>query len=173
MEEKSYKKKFSQVMDSIDSAVSVVCVLLLFVMTVAALVMVIGRYAFEYVPRGTEQLAVMCMVWFSMVSISLSIRDDTIIKMELIDVILPKKRIRDFKILAGVINVLFAVSMIKYGMDMTALAWPTRMSGLQIPQGVLNLSVPVGGLTMLVASVAQIIEILWNREKKGGVVDDA
>ena len=75
MEKGLCKKWFDRLELWIEKIINGICVAAITIQVLAILVMVFGRYFFSYVPMGTEELALFCMVWFSLLSISLSVRD--------------------------------------------------------------------------------------------------
>lgn len=157
------KSRFSIWMDRLDKSINLFCVIFLFIQVLSIIVMVFGRYLFRYVPRGTEQLSLFCMVWFSLLSISLSIRDDSHIKMEIMDAIFPKKHIVYFQYFAAIMTFLFSIYMVFYGMDLYELTRTTMMSGVRVSEGWLYFSLPVSGICMAIASLALIIEKVGSR----------
>ena len=143
----------SRAIDKIEKAINLICVIFLTIQVVAIIGMVIGRYFFNYVPRGTEELSLFCMVWFSLLSISLSIKDDSHIKMEIMDVLVAPEKLKYFQYFAAIIMVVFSILMVVNGGKLVALTSTTRLSGIQISEGWLYLAIPVSGVCMAVMSI--------------------
>lgn len=143
----------STAVDKIEKAINFICVVFLTIQVVAIIGMVVGRYFFNYVPRGTEELALFCMVWFSLLSIALSIKDDSHIKMEIMDVLVAPEKLKYFQYFAAIVMIIFSVLMIINGGKLVALTAPTTLSGIQISEGWLYLSIPVSGVCMAVMSL--------------------
>ncbi|WP_069999482.1 TRAP transporter small permease [Cellulosilyticum sp. I15G10I2] len=148
----------SKIMDRLDAMVNLFCVVFLTLQVVSIIIMIIGRYFFNYVPRGTEEFALFCMVWFSLLSISLSIRDDAHIKMELMDVLVAADKIKYFQYLSALVNIIFSVFMISYGVELVKLTSSNILSTFRISEGFLYLAIPVSGVFMMIASIVLIIE---------------
>ena len=150
--------KISKIMERLEAMVNLFCVVFLTFQVVAIIIMIIGRYFFNYVPRGIEEFALFCMVWFSLLSISLSIRDDSHIKMEIMDVLVAPDKIKYFQYLSAVVNIVFSVYMISYGVRLVKLTSSSTLSTFRISEGFLYLAIPVSGVFLMLASVVLIIE---------------
>ena len=152
---------FSRAMNNVEKAVNFICVVFLLLQVVAISVMVIGRYFFRFVPLGTEEFALFCMVWFSLFSIMLSIRSDSFIKMELLDMFLSKDKLMYFKFFASLVCFAFSIFLIVHGISLVSLTGTSRMSSIPISQGWLYLSLPVSGVGLALANLVLMAEIIW------------
>ena len=131
--EKEVPKKWFDILEGwVERLINAICVGAITIQVIAILIMVFGRYFFSYVPMGTEELALFCMVWFSLLSISLSVRDDTHVKMEIVDKFLPGKAVRCIKVCSGIVVMVFALLMIGYGITLVRLVSGTVMSAMRI-----------------------------------------
>lgn len=148
----------SAAMDRVEKTINFLCVVFLTVQVISIIVIVFGRYVFRFVPQGTEELALTCMVWFSLLSISLSIRDDSHIKMEIMDALVSKEKLVYFQYFAAFMSLGFSGLMIKYGINLVELTAGTQMGGLRISEGWLYLAIPASGLCMGLASLVFLIE---------------
>ena len=152
---------FSRVMDKLEKIINFICVIFLLLQVVTINGMVIGRYFFKFVPLGTEEFALFCMVWFSLFSIMLSIRNDAFIKMELVDLFLPKNKVLYFKFFATVVCFVFSICMIVYGIDLVMLTGTARMASIPISKGWLYLSLPASGVGLALSNLVLMVEIVW------------
>lgn len=143
----------SLTVDNIEKAINFICVIFLTAQVVSIIVMVVGRYVFNHVPRGTEEFALFCMVWFSLLSISLSVKDDSHIKMEIMDVLVAPDKLKYFQYFSAIVTIVFSVFMIIHGGRLVGLTTPTRLSGIQISEGWLYLSIPTSGVCMAIMSL--------------------
>lgn len=156
--------KLSEIMDCVEKIINLCCVVFLTLQVVSIIVMVFGRYLFNYVPRPTEEFSLFCMVWFSLLSISLSIRDDSHIKMEIMDALVSQGKLKYFQYFATVMAFGFSLYMVVYGYQLVLLTASTRMSGFQISEGWLYLSIPISGGCIALSNIIFFIEkIMENR----------
>ena len=153
--------------DKVEQIANCICVIFLTLQVIAIIVMVVGRYCFNFVPRGTEEFSLFCMVWFSLLSIMLSIRNEKHIKVELMDVLVAKSKLKYFKIFAGAVTIAFSVYMVKYGISLTKLTFRKSMSSLPLKEGWLYLSIPVTGVCIIAVTMALIITTIltWKEEE--------
>ena len=164
MKQNTCKNRFDRFEAWIEKLINGICVVALTVQVLAILVMVFGRYFFSYVPMGTEELALFCMVWMSLLSISLSVRDDSHVKMEIIDKVIPAHAVRWVKIFTGVVIMGFAILMCFYGMSLVKLVKNTMMSAMRISKGWLYLSVPVAGFCIALCDIEYMLRLFRRNE---------
>jgi len=160
-------KKFCQIADILYKIINFICVCLLSAQVVAILVMVFGRYIFNKVPLGTEEFALFCMVWFSILSISLSIRNDSHIKMEVMDAIVKPEKIVYFQYFSAVVTFIFSLLMVLKGSEMVKLTAQTKMSGFRVSQGALYFVLPVAGVCMCYLSFMFFLDKFMEKRKNG------
>lgn len=163
--EKEISKNWFDVLERwIETVINGICVGAITIQVIAILVMVFGRYFFSYVPMGTEELALFCMVWFSLLSISLSVRDDSHVKMEVVDKLFPEKAVWWIKVFSGVVMLVFSVLMIGYGCGLVKLVSGTVMSAMRISKGWLYLSIPVSGFCIALCDISYMIRLFRRDE---------
>lgn len=144
----------STVLEKVSNAICVGC-LTLQVVTIG--IVVVGRYFFNKVPQGTEELALLCMVWIAMLSMNLSIREDGHMKMDLIDRFVKKDKIKYFQLVCAIIMIVFNVLMIRYGYTLWRLKWNSTMSGLPLSGAWLYLVLPIAGFLNTITSCSFLL----------------
>lgn len=156
-------KCFSRIADVVNQVINAVCVVLLTVQLLAIIVMVFGRYFFRHVPAGTEQLALFCLVWFAMLSISLSVRDDSHVKMEVVDKLVGPKNVIWFQLFCALVTAAFGVIMVVYGRQICAITSMSKLTGTKIPTSWLYGSAVCGGCCMVFNCIVFAVEALAKR----------
>lgn len=156
-------KGFSRLADVVNQVINAVCVVLLTVQLIAIIVMVFGRYFFRHVPAGTEQLALFSLVWFAMLSISLSVRDDSHVKMEVIDKLVGPKNVIWFQLFCALVTAAFGVIMVVYGRQICAITSMSKLTGTKIPTSWLYGSAVFGGCCMVFNCIVFAVEALTKR----------
>lgn len=158
--------------DFFNRLINFICVMLLTVQTIVILIMVFGRYLFNYVPGWVEQFALFCMVWFAMFSIALGVRDDSHVKVEVIDKFVSPGALIWVRLFANLCTIFFGIIMVRYGLGITALTWSTRLSAFRVPVGFQYFSTVAGGVFMVINAIVYSIEmILKNSQEKGETGD--
>ena len=157
----------NKICEKIERAANAVCVFCLTTQTILICVLVIGRYVFNAVPAGTEELALLSMVWLAMLSMILCIRDDSHLKMELVDIFVSADKIKYFQVFAGAATIALAVCMIKFGFPLWKLRWGTKMATIKLSNAWYYAVIPLTGVLMAVEGFAftlnSVIGILDDR----------
>lgn len=112
IQEKRWYQGIMKVSKLYNSVINFICVVLLTAQAVSILTMVAGRYIFNKVPPWSEQFALFCMIWFAMFSIALAVRDDSHVKMEVIDTLVSPKALLGFKLFGNICTMVFGIIMV-------------------------------------------------------------
>ena len=165
-----FLRKFTAVLNAIceklEKAANFICVFCLTMQTVLICILVVGRYIFKFVPPGTEELAVLCMVWTALLSMILSIRDDSHLKMELIDLFVSADKIKYFQVISGILTVTLSVFMLKYGIPLWKLRWGTTMTSIKMSNAWYYAVIPLAGVLIGFCGLAFTLNSII------GIVDD-
>ena len=153
----------NKIADVLEGIANFICVVCLCVQIATIVVLVIGRYFFQKVPVGTEELALLCMVWTAILSIALNIRKDEHLKMEVIDIFCPESVIKYFRLICAVLTFILGGFMLKHGYSIWTLKFGTVMSSLPITGAAFYAVLPLAALLILYISVVfflnQVLEI--------------
>ena len=120
---------------------------------------VFGRFILNDTPRWGEELSLLCMVWFSLLSASMAERNRAHIGVKLNKFFLPPIGLRIIDIINYLIKFGIAVFMIYSG---SVLAFTTRggvLPGLDISVFWLYLSIPLAGFFLLLVLIFRIKEV--------------
>lgn len=159
IQEKRWYQSIMKASNLYNSVVNFICVVLLTAQTVSILIMVAGRYIFNKVPAWSEQFALFCMIWFAMFSIALAVRDDSHVKMEVVDALVSPKALLGFKLFGNICTMIFGIIMVIFGVKISALTWTTKLSAFRVPTGLQYFSAVAGGLFMITNAVVYCIEM--------------
>lgn len=121
---------------------------------------VFARYVMNNAPRWGEEAALLCMVWFSLLSASLAIWDNRHIRVTVWELALPPRALRWLEL--GVHLTLMAIIalMTWYGRDLLGVVSRGRMSGTGISYLYLYGAVPASAVFMALATAQRIGEII-------------
>lgn len=140
------------------------CKICLIGQVVVTTIVVIGRYVFNSTPGWGEQLSLIFMVYFCLVSACLPVREDAHLRMTLIEKIVPKKVVRAMDLFAYLCMFVFGVVMITSGIDLVKLGARSRLSGLPfMTRSWVYWSTPIAGFA-LCASVVEKVVILCQKQ---------
>lgn len=102
----------------------------------------------------------MAMVWFALLSASLSIRDDRHIRITMIEYILPEKASKALDMLVLMFICVYSIIIIYTGYQFTVMSVGTTMPGLVISRAFLSASAPAAGFAILIACVGKARKVL-------------
>lgn len=132
------------------------CKALLLAQILIVAYVVFGRFILHSTPAWGEESALICMVWFCLVSSTLAIRDNTHLRMEVIEMVLPAKVIKIIDNLNHVLVFLFAIFLIVAGIKVTALTALNVLPGIGLKASWLYAAVPVTGFTLIFAILEKV-----------------
>lgn len=159
IQEKGWYRILIKAADLYNGLINFICVLLLTAQTLSILIMVAGRYIFNKVPLWSEQFALFCMIWLAMFSIALAVRDDSHIKMEVIDNMVSAKTLLGFKMFGNICTMIFGIIMVVFGTKVSTLTWTTTLSSFRVPLGLQYFSAVAGGFFMITNAIVYCIEM--------------
>ena len=124
---------------------------------------VFARYIFKSAPRWGEEIALLCMVWFALLSASLAIWDNRHIRVTIWEMVLPPKIMRILELVVHLILFGIIVLMLYYGIELYQVVARGRMAGTGISYIYLYGAVPVSAVFMLLATLERLGEIYDHR----------
>lgn len=153
-----------KIVDKLYGLIYAVCSVLMILEVLVVSYIVFGRYVLKSTPPWGEELGLMCLVWIAMLSSIIALRDNTHMKMTLIDYIMPKKVVRVTDTIVNYVILAFLLFMLAGGIQFTILTAGNVMPGLDIPVSWTSISLPI----MCVCGLAVLGEklFLWVRRKK-------
>jgi TRAP-type C4-dicarboxylate transport system permease small subunit len=131
--------------------------ILLVVMTLDVCMTVFTRYCFSYTPSWSEDLALLCMIWFGFLAMALGVRDNGHLSITLMDLIFPKSWIRPLDVFKYLCRGGFGVFMVYYGYDMVVLGSRNTITGMSISSAWQYAAVPLSGVAIVVYSFEGIV----------------
>lgn len=143
-------------MKKIYDAIIVVCKLFLLLQVVVVSMVVIGRYVIGNSPVWGEELSILCMVWFALLSVSIAIKDGNHIRMTIIEYILPKKVSEVLAKLIYLVPLLLGIFLVVYGIQVTELSNMSILPSLRISSAWLYGALPAAGLCMVLMTLWKI-----------------
>ncbi|MCL1818170.1 MAG: TRAP transporter small permease [Spirochaetaceae bacterium] len=144
-------------MDRIYIFVETVCMILLSLMVLVVAWIVFGRYVLNKTPAWGEELSLMLMVWIGLLSAALGLREDSHLRLTIIDFFTPKKFVNFLKVFVVVLIAGFSVLFFWQGIEITKIGMLNTMPGLGIKAAWFYLSAPVAGVLMLLFALERLI----------------
>ncbi len=136
------------------------CKLLFIVTVVVTAYLVFGRFILHSQPVWGEEIVLMSITYMALISAALAIRDDSHMKMTIIEFMIPKKWVNVLKIIALIVICIFALFMVVEGIKFAYIMRLSKMTGLQIKTTWLYLAVPVSGVAIILMVSEKFLEAL-------------
>jgi TRAP-type transport system small permease protein len=130
------------------------------VMILDVSVIVVGRFIFRWTPGWGEPIALICVIWFSLLSAANALADNGHLRVSYFLDRFPKELRLLINFLFYAVFFCIALFLIYQG---TWITWQTRRSmipGLNISQSFRYAALPVGGVFMLLA----VLKKAWHKE---------
>jgi TRAP-type C4-dicarboxylate transport system permease small subunit len=121
---------------------------------------VFTRFALNDSPAWGEELALLFMVWFCLLSPPEALHENRHLAISLSQKFLPGPVIRIIDAVNHVLILVFAAFMVIEGAKLTQLTGRNILPGLGMSASILYVSVPIAGVLLAIASIDRIIEIL-------------
>lgn len=147
---------FTKVMDGFYTVVWALCKALLLAQVFIVAYVVFGRFVLHSTPAWGEETALICMVWFCLISATLPVRDNTHLRMTIIEMFLPAKVIKMIDKANHVITFCFGLFMVVSGFEVTKLTTMNVLPGIGITAAWLYVAVPLAGFTLIFALLEKV-----------------
>ena len=149
-----------KIAEHVNEALHNFCKILLLLQVIIVSYVVYGRFILNKTPAWGEPAVLLLMVWYSLLSAAVGIKEDAHIRMNIIDMIAPEKVLRFLERLNYVIIFAFSIFMIVAGYQVSVLASMSVMPGLYIPTSWLFAAVPVAGIFILIALLGKVRKMI-------------
>ncbi len=151
----------SAYLEMVIKIVRILTVLFLSVQVLVTSYVVFGRYVLSKTPAWGEASALLCMVWFALLSASIATYNNAHIKLRLIFVLVKDpKKIKMLNRLNYLVTFGFSIFMIIEGSRVSYLVRNGIVAGMGISRSWLYLSVPVAGFFLLLTLIGKGRELV-------------
>jgi TRAP-type C4-dicarboxylate transport system permease small subunit len=134
------------------------CLVFVLLQVIIVSYVVFGRFILNKTPQWGEETALLCMVWFSLLSAALAMEDDSHIRMSFVDKFFGKKGIKIRNVFFLLINIVFCSLLIVEGIKLSILTIGSIMPGSHLPVPVMYIPVPIAGVFYLYMQVTILIK---------------
>ena len=133
------------------------CATLLLIMTTIIFVQVIMRYVFNSPFTGVEEAALLMLVWFGYLCMSIGVYNDTHVSLGFVYNKMPPIVKKLLDLFRHVLLAWFFVAMLRYGSRIVDMTMANRLPATGVPQGWLFAPLVVGGSFMILYSVVGFV----------------
>lgn len=145
-------------MDKIEKLYNIVdwfCRFILLGMTGVVTIIVIGRFVFHITPGWGEEIAILCMIWFGLLSSAMAEHRDIHIRIKFWDTIFPTVIVKALRRFFYFAKLLFAGILVVQGIRLTIFNIPSQMMGVPLSEAVVYASGPIAGTLMIIFLLAR------------------
>jgi len=115
-------------------------------MFILVFVNVVSRYIFGLSFATTEEISTFLMIWITYIGAGLALREGRLAAIDLFQDMIPMKSRRIFRVVLGVVILLFFGILAYYGAKMVQFGWSQETWATQIPRGIPYLAIPIGSV---------------------------
>lgn len=142
-----------------DKGAEAVLAVLMAVMVVAIFLQVVMRYVFNQPLAWSEELARFAMIWVTFAGAFVAFKRKRHISVDsLVSLLKPGAR-RVLRFVVDLMVLLFAVVMLWYGYEAMTVTFGQEAPGLGIPMWTVYVSVPLGGLLVLIYALVRVLQL--------------
>jgi TRAP-type transport system small permease protein len=142
----------------------VIAVIGLIAIIVAVSYQVIGRYLFNDTPTWAEALAMLLVLYVTMLGAAVGVRDAGHIGMESLLVLVPDAVRLKLEILIHALTALFGALMAVFGGQLALSVMAYKIPTLALPEGMMHVPIVIAGVLIVLFSIEHIIAILQGTE---------
>ncbi len=142
----------------------VVAVIGLLVIVVCVLYQVFGRYILNDTPTWAEALALVLVLWVTMLGAAVGVRDAGHIGMESLLVWVSAKTRHKLEIVIHILSAMFGAMMAWQGSILAESVMGYKIPTLGIPEGLNHVPVAIAGVLIVLFSVEHIIALFKGEE---------
>ena len=156
---------FDKFFKTLYKAVEWLCVIAMLMQVVIVVYVVAGRFILNKTPRWGEEIALVFMVWLSLLSASLAVKNDLHIRVTLADRLFGERGCKIRDTVFALMCLAFSVFLFVGGYQLTRNFSRTILPGSGLSSAWLNLSICVAGLTLALIHVYVIGGIVCRRPR--------
>ncbi|MGL4566971.1 MAG: TRAP transporter small permease [Fusobacteriaceae bacterium] len=128
---------------------------------------VVSRYFFKFTPRWSEELALLCMIWFSFIGMAIGVKMGIHISIEYFMDRAPKSVKKYVGMFDQLLVITFGVILLIKGYELSEMTWYSVMPSLGIPTTFQYAAVPISGFFIAVYALFDLIAIIKNKGERG------
>lgn len=139
--------------DWLMESVALVCLTL---MVVVISFQVFTRNVLSYTPSWGEAAAMILMVWFAFIGISIGIKENLHISIELFYKKFPRNIKNVLDVITKLLIIIVGIIFIYYGIQFTILMTNSTLAGTKLPSSVLYVPLPLAGILMTIYGIESL-----------------
>mgnify|MGYP000497865198 CR=1 FL=1 len=143
--------------DALNRAAALLCHALLVVITTITVAQVFLRFALNRPTSWSEEIALLCLIWFGMLAVAVGIRRHEHVAITFLRDALPRPLAAALDVAAQLAMGAFMFTVAFYGHDLIALAGAQILPASSLPKSLLYLPAIAGGLLGTLNAIANLV----------------
>lgn len=143
------KDALKRIDKAINGLLGIAVIAMLAVMSAVVFAQVVFRLVHASIP-WSEELSKYLLIWCTFLGSALGVRKGSLVGLELLFMILPKKAIKPLTAVINLAAAVLLVFLMVIGFRTAAQVWAQTTPILKMPMGLMYASIPVGALFMLI-----------------------
>ena len=153
----TFRNSVRKGVDAVNIGASWICHALLAVITGVICMQVFLRFALNRPTSWSEEIALLCLIWFGLLAIAIGIRRHEHVAISFLRDMLPNGAAVALDYMAQAAMAVFMLAVLVYGQDLLVLAGQQVLPASGLPKQWLYLPTIAGGLLGLFNAVANIV----------------
>ncbi len=164
MDREEKKSIIERGIDFLYYAIQWICVICLAGQVLVTSYAVFGRFVLNDTPAWSDEISRVLMVWMSLLSAAMAVKDDTHVRITMLDKLFGKVGLKIRNTIFALLNIFFCSVLFWKGVDLVRQTARTILPGSGLPSSILYGSVCAGGLAMAVMLLYRMGRNLCHRK---------
>lgn len=145
--------------DAIHTVLKIVLVVIFGLMTIVASIQIFYRFVLEHPLTWTDEFCRYCMIWMTLIGVSVAAERKTHIQIDVVVNLLPPKGLVALSKFWNICSIVFCILLTKYGFDLAMLNMAQFSAGMHIQLGWIYFAVPIGGIFTVYYNIVQLLGV--------------
>ena len=158
--------RFAKITACTLTALSLLWIALIVVMTTIFAWLVFGRYVLNDTPTWVEQVSLLLVMVITFLGAAVGVHQHTHLSVVVFRNIVPARVRTVFVFITDVLMAGFGAMMFIYGTELTLFKWKTLIPLIQWPEGLRSLPLTVCGVLLFLFSTGHLVRLLLGRDER-------
>ncbi|WP_209124014.1 TRAP transporter small permease [Alkalihalobacillus sp. BA299] len=159
--------KYVKFIDRINSWVFNIIAVVFGLVTLLTIYQVFARYVLKNPLVWSEAIVRYAMVWIVLLGTAIALRKGLLISVEVLLFLVSKKIKLILQILITLVNLVFLILLVKYGLEIMSSLAHQKTGSINIPVSWIYAAIPVGSILALLNCTVILIELFTKKGEEG------
>jgi TRAP-type transport system small permease protein len=139
--------------------------------TLLTIYQVFARYVLNSPLVWSEEVIRYSMIWIVLLGTAVAIRQGLMVSVEIVLHIVPKKIRKVMEVIIVVLNIVFLIILIRYGLILVGATSGQNVGALDLPISIIYYAAPVAGVLGIINVLAVLVEIFTKKDDEEDKTD--